>query len=375
MTPPLPETETPWTEAPGTSGQRRKTMRMTSMIAVIAVILSHGGATYAQSAGCLAYEPQTVTLTGSVQRVMAYGPPNFGENPRTDAKEPYLALTLPTPVCVQGDPAQDDPEADVRVLQIAFVSIPFDRTIAGSKVRITGTLMHQMTGHHHTRVLILPTRIEKLAAVLEFSAPADRAAPVRVAEGVDLDEGPAPASTLGPPASAVAPMPQAPAQAAPDLGFAPPIAAQRAPALPTPGLRSAVPAAQARATAYAETYLAQWSAPNDQALAAMARSYAATVDFYGKPVPRAALLAQKRAYALRWPARSYIARPGSVVASCGADGNVCTVTGLVEWDCRSTERNAHAAGVAEFTITVVWGADGPGIVAESGAVLARTPSR
>lgn len=314
-----------------------------------------------------------MTLTGSVQRVVAYGPPGFGEDPRTDAKESYLSLTLPTPVCVRGDPAQDDPEPDVRALQIAFVSIPFDRTIAGSKVRITGTLMHQMTGHHHTRVLILPTRIEKLAAVLELSAPVDRAAPVRVAEGVNLDEGPAPASTLAPPDSAVAPMSQVPAQAAPDLGFAPPAAAQRP--LPTLGPRLAVSAAQARAIAYAETYLAQWSAPNDQALAAMARSYAATVDFYGKPVPRAALLAQKRAYALRWPARSYIARPGSVIASCRADGSVCTVAGLVEWDCRSTERNAHAAGVAEFTITVAWSGDGPGIVAESGAVLARTPSR
>ena len=347
-----------------------------ALVIAVTAVLYQGGAARAAGTGCLTYDPQTVTLTGSVRRVMAYGPPGFGENPGTDAKEPYLALTLPAPVCVQGDPGQEESEAGVREMQIAFVSIPFDGSIAGSRVRITGMLMHQFTGHHHTEVLIQPARIERLDAALGTLGPAARVAAVPGGEGVNLDDPPAapgPASDAA--GSAMAPARQAPAWVAPALPTAPPIAGQ------TPGApvvssapSSAASVAQEHATAFAFSYLAQWSAPNDLALAAMSRSYAETVDFYGKPISRAALLAQKRAYMLRWPIRSYVPRPGSVAADCDAGGNVCKVTGLVEWDCRSVERHTHAAGVAEFMMIVVWNGEREAIISESGAVVARAPS-
>jgi hypothetical protein len=38
---------------------------------------------------CAKYEPAVVTLKGVVNIVQAYGPPNFGEDPAHDAKEPF----------------------------------------------------------------------------------------------------------------------------------------------------------------------------------------------------------------------------------------------------------------------------------------------
>jgi hypothetical protein len=43
---------------------------------------------------CMQYEPVTVTIQGSVSLKPAYGPPGFGEDPRHDAREDDLALTL-----------------------------------------------------------------------------------------------------------------------------------------------------------------------------------------------------------------------------------------------------------------------------------------
>jgi hypothetical protein len=49
----------------------------------------------AASAGeCLGYEPGIVTIQGHVSLKPAYGPPGFGEDPKHDAREDYLALTL-----------------------------------------------------------------------------------------------------------------------------------------------------------------------------------------------------------------------------------------------------------------------------------------
>jgi Domain of unknown function (DUF4431) len=64
-------------------------------------------------------------------------------------------LQLATPICVLGGDDSDQPaEPSIRHLQIAFIKIPFDKSLPGHRVRIIGTLFHSMTGHHHTRALI-----------------------------------------------------------------------------------------------------------------------------------------------------------------------------------------------------------------------------
>jgi hypothetical protein len=121
-----------------------------------------GAAAQTQSPLCLPYEPEAVVLTGTVQRVVAYGPPNYGGTPARDAKEIFYSLQLTAPICVAGGDDEDEPaEPAIRQAQIAFIKLPFDRTLPGHRVTITGTLFHASTGHHHTKVLISPDRIER----------------------------------------------------------------------------------------------------------------------------------------------------------------------------------------------------------------------
>ncbi len=105
-------------------------------------------------AACLPYGPASVTLTGTVQHVRAYGPPGFGETPKQDAREDYDGLKVDTPVCtVQSANGSEEAESGVPVLQMLFSGRrPAFRP--NQRVTVTGTLFHQDTGHHHTVVLI-----------------------------------------------------------------------------------------------------------------------------------------------------------------------------------------------------------------------------
>ena len=149
-----------------------------------------------------------------------------------------------------------------------------------------------------------------------------------------------------------------------------PVAAQ---SVPVPDL--ALSKAQARALAFTDMYLAQWSAPNEQAMTSMASSYATRVEYFGKATTRSDLLIDKLRFASRWPIRSYTTRPGSVVLVCEENGTVCTINSVVEWDCRSPKRNARSAGVSDFVIKVSWGSDGAKIISENGTVVRRTSTQ
>jgi hypothetical protein len=132
------------------------------IVALVLVLNFHVDSSQAQSPLCLPYEPETVVLTGTVQRALAYGPPGYGETPDRDAKEIFYSLQLATPICVLGGDDFDQPaEPSIRRLQIAFIKMPFERSLPGHRVRVNGTLFHATTGHHHTKVLISPDRIER----------------------------------------------------------------------------------------------------------------------------------------------------------------------------------------------------------------------
>ena len=87
---------------------------------------------------------------------MAYGPPTFGEHPQTDHKETFFSLTLDQSLCVlQGDTLEDEGEGEVRQVQLVFLDEKFPpESVRGHHVFVTGTLFHQNTAHHHTKVLM-----------------------------------------------------------------------------------------------------------------------------------------------------------------------------------------------------------------------------
>jgi hypothetical protein len=122
--------------------------------------------TPAAKSRCLEYEPKTVTLTGTITAHMNYGPPNYGEDPAHDMKEHYWRLDLDKPICVNGS-GRDDPEMQgelgVKHLQIVYMNgYPTGGGWVGHRVSITGTLFHQISGHHHTRVLITADKTVKV---------------------------------------------------------------------------------------------------------------------------------------------------------------------------------------------------------------------
>ena len=112
------------------------------------------------AAECLQYEPVMVAIQGSVSLIPAYGPPGFGEDPRHDAREDYLALTLDTPVCMTASSkpqTEDVAEGDIKAVQLVFPNSEAFRRAKhwiGRRISVTGSLYHGFTGHHHTTVLL-----------------------------------------------------------------------------------------------------------------------------------------------------------------------------------------------------------------------------
>jgi hypothetical protein len=105
----------------------------------------------------LSYEPVVVELRGKLIRKLYYGPPNYGENPRTDSRELLPFLQLSKPVNVRGSSYPAGPEEQSSVANVwlmeLVMTIPHESMI-GKNVIVTGTLFHGFTGHHHTDVLM-----------------------------------------------------------------------------------------------------------------------------------------------------------------------------------------------------------------------------
>jgi hypothetical protein len=112
----------------------------------------------------LRYEPEKVTLKGKVVSRTFYGPPNYGENPKTDSRESQYILILDSAVDVLvGSDPTDQTERNVRRVTLVvndFAAHPV-RPLLGRHVLIEGTLFHAITGHHHTRVLITVSSIKR----------------------------------------------------------------------------------------------------------------------------------------------------------------------------------------------------------------------
>ncbi len=134
------------------------------------------------------------------------------------------------------------------------------------------------------------------------------------------------------------------------------------PAVPAPS-----PADQA--WLFVSDYFTHWSESTGEAVTYFRVAYAQTVNFYGKAIDRDTLLQSKRDYGERWPVRVYNARPDTIRSFCNPANSVCTVSGVVDWDCRNPARNAASKGAANFSLTVQFSGGRNQILAESGSVL------
>lgn len=152
---------------------------------------------------------------------------------------------------------------------------------------------------------------------------------------------------------------------------APPAPGADAPATPAadPPEPEAGPPPEQRAIDFLARNTRDWSRPNDVALARIAEDYADEVRFYGSPQSHAAVMADKRAFARRWPVRDYELDLATARADC--DAQACVVTGEIVWDARSPERGAVSRGRSIIEVTLAREGEGFRIAAEGGSVIAR----
>ena len=144
-----------------------------------------------------------------------------------------------------------------------------------------------------------------------------------------------------------------------------------APDVPVPDVPvpEAAPAPERLAVAFLARNTSDWSEPNATALARIAEDYADEVLFYGSPHSHAEVMADKRAFARRWPVRDYALDPDTARADC--DAARCIVTGEILWDARSPERGAVSRGRSRIEVTLSREGEGFRITAEGGRVIER----
>lgn len=101
-----------------------------------------------------------------------------------------------------------------------------------------------------------------------------------------------------------------------------------------------------------QAYLAMWSRDRDVNAKAVARFYAPHVVYYGKPMSREQVLADKRTYIRQWPTRDYKALPGTFTGKCEPGLDRCTITAVMTW--RRVDRNERVSiGRARISLDFV----------------------
>jgi hypothetical protein len=119
-----------------------------------------------------------------------------------------------------------------------------------------------------------------------------------------------------------------------------------------------------------DAYLDSVSSPGDGIAAAAPRFYAPQVRFHGRMMSLAALMAEKRRFARRWPERRYEPQ-GDPRVSCNAATATCLVRTIHEFTAESPGRGARSQGVGELVLTVSFASGRPVIVEETSRVLRR----
>jgi hypothetical protein len=131
-----------------------KLYKLFSLVALVLFVVN-GFKTSAQEKRWLSYEPEVVEIEGRLMVQRKYGPPNFGENPRTDSKVRVPLLVLSEVVNIRGDPrdAVNSEVRAVRRIQLVFFDTSYKKFI-GKRVLVKGTLFHANTGGHYTDVVM-----------------------------------------------------------------------------------------------------------------------------------------------------------------------------------------------------------------------------
>ncbi len=105
------------------------------------------------------YEPEEVEVSGFLYETVYPGPPEYMSVEMGDRPEEAVILTLKEPINVEiksrGEDDFNEPEKDVRELQISFSdSGPLPAQMK-KEIVLKGTLYHAHTAHHRRKVLMM----------------------------------------------------------------------------------------------------------------------------------------------------------------------------------------------------------------------------
>jgi Domain of unknown function (DUF4431) len=140
---------------------------MKHTLLLLALLMALAPATQAQR--WLSYEPETVELAGKLVIQSKYGPPNYGEQPKTDQKVKVPVLVLKNPVSIL--PSQENfynsqPVYRTTRIQLVFLeSGTAYKNLIGKNIVVTGSLFHAHTGHHYTDALLKVRSIKRRSMV------------------------------------------------------------------------------------------------------------------------------------------------------------------------------------------------------------------
>ncbi len=130
-------------------------------------------------------------------------------------------------------------------------------------------------------------------------------------------------------------------------------------------------ALDSRARAFVEDYMRRTEGETEQVLAFVRNSFGAEIRYYGKVVPNAQVVEEKRRYLSRWPQRRYRLKPDTMRVQCDEPRATCVISGALDYDVRDTRSARSSSGAATYELRVVFTPAGPKVVEERGQTLAR----
>lgn len=140
--------------APG--GVRRAHCLAASLLATL-LALPAGGA---RAADCLRFEPDDVTLAGTLRLEVFPGPPHYRSFETGDQPESIWMLTLAEPACIDPIAGDADNAAATRVTVVQVVPrAPFSVNYNSRRAHVQGTLYRPHGGHPHAPVLLRATSV------------------------------------------------------------------------------------------------------------------------------------------------------------------------------------------------------------------------
>ena len=144
-----------------------------------------------------------------------------------------------------------------------------------------------------------------------------------------------------------------------------------APVAAAPSPPSSAGTLDTRARAFVEDYMRRTEGETEQVLTFVRNSFGAEIRYYGKVVPNAQVVEEKRRYLARWPQRRYQLKPETMRVQCDEARSTCQMSGELDYDVRDPRAARMSSGAATYELRVVFTQAGPKVVEESGRTLAR----